>query len=79
MRTVANCLNMSQALSMQILLDSHGIKSFIPDENIATVAPYLFATRTGVRIQVSDKDEKFARSVIAEDKETFLSPLIKDT
>ena len=79
MRTVANCLNMSQALSMQILLDSHGIKSFIPDETIATVAPYLFATRTGVRIQVSDQDEEFARSVIDEDKDIVLSSLIKDT
>ena len=67
MRTVANCLNMSQALRIQILLDSRGIKSFIPDENIATVAPYLFATRSGVRIQVSEEDEELAKSFILDD------------
>ena len=75
MRTVANCLNMSQALRIQILLDSRGIKSFIPDENIATVAPYLFATRSGVRIQVSEEDEKLAKSFIVEDGESNESVL----
>jgi len=75
MRTVANCLNMSQALRIQILLDSRGIKSFIPDENIATVAPYLFATRSGVRIQVSEEDEKLAQSFILEDADNNESVL----
>ena len=75
MRTVANCLNMSQALRIQILLDSRGIKSFIPDENIATVAPYLFATRSGVRIQVSEEDEKLAKSFIVDDGESNESVL----
>ena len=75
MRTVANCLNMSQALRIQILLDSRGIKSFIPDEIIATVAPYLFATRSGVRIQVSEEDEKLAKSFIVEDGESNESVL----
>ena len=75
MRTVANCLNMSQALRIQILLDSRGIKSFIPDENIATVAPYLFATRSGVRIQVCEEDEKLAQSFILEDADNNESVL----
>ena len=75
MRTVANCLNMSQALRIQILLDSRGIKSFIPDENIATVAPYLFATRSGVRIQVSEEDEELAKSFILDDADNNESVL----
>ena len=75
MRTVANCLNMSQALRIQILLDSRGIKSFIPDENIATVAPYLFATRSGVRIQVSEEDEELAKSFILDDADNNESDL----
>jgi hypothetical protein len=66
---------MSQALRIQILLDSRGIKSFIPDENIATVAPYLFATRSGVRIQVSEEDEKLAQSFILEDADNNESVL----
>ena len=66
MRTVANCLNIFQAQRIQIILDANGIKSFIPDENVATVAPYLFATRSGVRVQVCDEDEKRAKRIISE-------------
>ena len=66
MRTVANCLNISQAHRIQILLDANGIRSFIPDENVAIVAPYLFATKSGVRVQVFDEDETRAKSVISD-------------
>ncbi|MCP4848392.1 MAG: DUF2007 domain-containing protein [Verrucomicrobiaceae bacterium] len=64
MRTVANCLNISQAQSIQIRLDANGIKSFIPDETVATVAPYLFATKSGVRVQVCEEDEERAKTLI---------------
>ncbi len=49
-----------------MLLDANGIRSFIPDENVAIVAPYLFATKSGVRIQVFDEDETRAKSVISD-------------
>jgi len=49
-----------------MVLDGNGIDSFIPDENVATVAPYLFATRSGVRVQVNDCDEMIARELIDE-------------
>lgn len=64
MRTVANCINMAQAVRVQMLLDASGIKSFLPDENTATLAPYLFATRSGVRVQVSAEDEMVAKKII---------------
>jgi intracellular sulfur oxidation DsrE/DsrF family protein len=69
MRTVANCLNIAQAQGIQILLDANGIKSFIPDENVAILAPYLFATRSGVRVQVCDEDEPLATRIISDASE----------
>ncbi len=66
MRTVANCLNISEAQSICIVLDASGIKSFIPDENVATAAPYLFATKSGVRVQVAVKDEVRAMEAISD-------------
>lgn len=66
MRTVANCLNITEALRIRIILDASGISSFIPDENVATVAPYLFATKSGVRVQVAVKDEMQAIEAISD-------------
>jgi len=63
-RTVARCNDVNQALSIKMILDGNGIDSFIPDENVATVAPYLFATRSGVRVQVKEGDEMRARELI---------------
>ena len=66
MRTVAICLNIFQAQRIQMLLDANGIKSFIPDENVAIVAPYLFATKSGVRVQVFEEDETRAKRAISD-------------
>lgn len=66
MRTIARCIDINQAQCIKMVLDGNGIDSFIPDENVATVAPYLFATRSGVRVQVNDCDEMIARELIDE-------------
>ena len=66
MRTVANCLNIIEAQRIRIILDASGISCFIPDENVATVAPYLFATKSGVRVQVAAKDEMLAIEAISD-------------
>jgi hypothetical protein len=70
MRTVANCLNITEAQRIGIILDASGIKSFIPDENVATAAPYLFATKSGVRVQVEEKDEFRAMEAISDAAKT---------
>jgi hypothetical protein len=67
MITVANCLNIGEALSLRIALDSHGIESFVPDENMATATPHLlFGSKSGVRVQVAEEDVERATTVIAE-------------
>ena len=66
MRTIARCNDINQALCIKMILDGNGIDSFIPDENVATVAPYLFATRSGVRVQVSERDEMIAKELLDE-------------
>ena len=70
MRTVANCSNITEAQGIRIVLGASGIKSFIPDENVATAAPHLFATKSGVRVQVAEKDEARAMEAIADAAES---------
>lgn len=66
MVTVANCSTLPDAMSVKIALDAVGIESFIPDESIAVSAPHLlFATKSGVRVQVADEDAELAMSVLA--------------
>jgi hypothetical protein len=71
MRTIARCSDITQAHSIKMLLGGNGIEAFIPDENVAAVAPYLFSTRSGVRVQVNEKDEKVAKKIISEYKDSL--------
>jgi hypothetical protein len=68
MTTIANCFDLSGALSLQMLLESAGIPSFIPDEMAAGIAPFQFFTASGVRVQVADEHAEEARKIIAENK-----------
>lgn len=65
MTTVANCFSHMEALRLQMLLASFDIPSFIPDENVSTIAPYLFFTSSGVRLQVAAEHTKDAQEIIA--------------
>lgn len=70
MITVANCLDVSEALSLRIMLDAHGIESFVPDENMATATPHLlFGSKAGVRVQVEEENAERAKAVIEESLE----------
>lgn len=66
MTTIANCFDMTEALRLQMILKSTGILSFIPDETMATVAPFHFLTNSGVRLQVEDEQAPEARRILAE-------------
>jgi hypothetical protein len=70
MTTIANCSDMNEALGLQMLLESAGIPSFIPDETMAAVAPHHFLTTSGVRLQVADEDMIEAQKIIAEKKQS---------
>lgn len=69
MHTVANCFNFAEAQRLKIALDANGIDSFIPDENVAVAAPYMFATKSGVRLQVAEEDVERAEEVIKQMRE----------
>jgi len=68
MTTIANCLNLDEAQSFKMILDSAGIPSFIPDEASAGVAPHHFLTSSGVRLQVADENVEEAKSIIEQSK-----------
>jgi hypothetical protein len=68
MKTVANFNSLEEAQILKLELGSCGIESFIPDEMSAGVAPHIFLTKAGIRVQVADEDEEDARQVIADRK-----------
>ena len=64
MKTVAQFNSLEEALILKLELGSCGIDAFIPDEMSAGVAPNIFLTKAGIRVQVADEDEEDARQVI---------------
>jgi len=70
MITIANCFDLNEALRLQMILESAGISSFIPDETMAAVAPHHFLTNSGVRLQVADEDAAEAQKIVAGERET---------
>ena len=63
MKTIANFGTLMEAELLKMKLASCDIDAFIPDELIAGVAPHIFATRSGIRVQVADKDLKMSKSL----------------
>lgn len=67
MVTVAQCPSVDEALMLKSVLAGSGITAFVPDELTAqTAPPYLFASGTGVRVQVAEEDAETALALIAE-------------
>jgi hypothetical protein len=66
MITVANCPSIDHALLLKSLLEGCGIPAFVLDELTAQNAPYLFATKSQIRLQVADEDAETARVVLAQ-------------
>lgn len=67
MVTVAQCPSVDEALMLKSLLEGSGITAFVPDELTAqTAPPYLFASSSGVRVQVAEEDAETALALIAE-------------
>ncbi|NOX98876.1 MAG: hypothetical protein GXP30_03940 [Verrucomicrobia bacterium] len=64
LKTIANPGTIQKAQSLKLLLGSIGIEAFIPDELMAGIAPHLFMTRTGVRVQVEEEEEEDAMRLI---------------
>ena len=63
MKTIAQYGTLKEAELLKMKLASCDIDAFIPDELIAGVAPHIFATRSGIRVQVADKDLKMSKSL----------------
>lgn len=66
MKTVIRCSTAQQAYRAQMLLDSVGIQSFIPDEMIMFVDPPALFGGSGIRVQVADEEAENAAAVLAD-------------
>ena len=64
MKTIANFGTLMEAELLKLKLASCGIDAFIPDELTAGVAPHIFATRSGIRVQVADSDFENAKELM---------------
>ena len=64
MITIANFGTLMEAELLKLKLASFGIEAFIPDELTAGVAPHIFATKSGIRVQVYPEDADQAKEVM---------------
>ena len=65
MTTIAQPDNVQEALFFKSLLESNGIKAYIPDEFTAqNLLPMMLSA--GVKVQVEDEDATAARTILAE-------------
>jgi|TARA_A200000113_G_scaffold212496_1_gene214038 hypothetical protein len=64
MKTIAHFGTLMEAELLKLKLASFGIDAFIPDELTAGVAPHIFATRSGIRLQVEEKDVESAKAAM---------------
>ncbi|MEM0895466.1 MAG: DUF2007 domain-containing protein [Verrucomicrobiota bacterium] len=64
MVTIANFGTLQEAEMLRLKLASMGINAFIPDAETAGVAPYLFNTPSGVRVQVREDDVEEAMTAL---------------
>ena len=74
MKTIANFGTLMEAELLKLKLASFGIDAFIPDELTAGVAPHIFATRSGIRLQVAEKDVESAKAAM----QSEIDPLTDD-
>lgn len=64
MTTISASSNLDHIFMLRALLDSCGIKAYVPDELSAQTQPYVFANATTVRLQVEDEDAATARAIL---------------
>ena len=64
MKTIAHFGTLMEAELLKLKLASFGIDAFIPDELTAGVAPHIFATRSGIRLQVAEQDVESAQAAM---------------
>jgi hypothetical protein len=70
MTTIQNCFDLTQAQNLKMILESCGIPTFIPDEFSAGIAPHLFMTSSGVRLQVADEHVDEAKMILDQESPT---------
>ena len=66
MITVAQFSRLQDALVLRMALESAGIAAFIPDENMASLAPPYLFVGTGIRLQVTEEDLDAAQAIMAD-------------
>ncbi len=69
MTTIAQPDNVQEALFFKSLLESNGIKAYLPDEFTSqNLLPMMLSS--GVKVQVEDEDAEAARAVLAQKQPT---------
>ena len=66
MITLAQFSRLQDALVLRMALESAGIAAFIPDENMASLAPPYLFVGTGIRLQVTEEDLAAAQAIMAD-------------
>lgn len=65
MKTIATFPEVAEAQVIRSVLEGHGIKAVIPNEQTAEIAPpYLWASG-GVQLEVAEEDFETAKAVLA--------------
>ena len=75
MITVAQFSRLQDALALRMALESAGIAAFIPDENMASLAPPYLFVGSGVRLQVTEEDLASAQAIIADLRKSSAPPV----
>jgi hypothetical protein len=70
MITVTRCQSLQEAEFLQMILNSRGIDSFIPDDCSVSFPPFN-VPKKGVRLQVDESVNDEAKSVIEEARESM--------
>ncbi len=65
MITLITVVYLHEADMLCSILESSGIKTFIPDQNTVSVQPFYSNAMGGIRIQVDENDLEHAREVLA--------------
>jgi hypothetical protein len=58
------CQNINEALLLRSVLESSGVDSFIPDENVLSQYPSISVVTKGVQLAVRQEDQEQAEDIL---------------
>ena len=67
---IAEFIDRSEAIIARALLESEGVKAFLPEDNVMSTMPQLIHAGGGYRLMVRAQDAELAKRVLQEAQET---------